>query len=109
MTNDERKTWTDNHVRTRSDVGNGPFGLPLDGSPLGRGRRDEVRVWVMRKDVRVMTLWLRTAAGDRWETVFVSDGQLYQTQLFATKTSAQTHVDQYRDALLAVGWCASGR
>jgi len=62
--------------RKRSDVNNGSSGSPFDGDPPGRGRRHAVHVWVMRKDVRVMTLSLRAAEGDRWETLFLLDGQL---------------------------------
>ena len=33
-----------------------------------------MHVWLMRKDVRVMTLSLRAADGDGWETLFLSGG-----------------------------------
>ena len=82
--------------RKRCDVSNGSSGSPFDGDPPGRGRRHVVHVWVMRKGVRAMTLSLRAAEGDRWETLFLLHGQLYQTQLFSTKMSVQRHVDQVR-------------
>ena len=81
---------------------------PFDRRRSGRPRRGAVRVAVMRKDVRVMTISLQPVEGDRWRTVFLLDGKLYQTQVFTTKTSAQKHLDQCQDALLTVGWCTSG-
>src|SRR4029450_1670554 len=69
--------------------------------------REEIFVWSFVKDVRTFTGSLRAVDG-RWEAVYLIDGLLYKTQVFATRVLAEHDLIRTRDALEATGWRPSG-
>jgi hypothetical protein len=69
--------------------------------------REEIFVWSFVKDVRTFTGSLR-AVDERWEAVYLVDGSLYKTQVFATRVLAEHDLIRTRDALEATGWRPSG-
>jgi hypothetical protein len=56
------------------------------------------------KDVRTFTGSLRAVDNEQWEVVYLADGNLYKTQVFATRGLAETDLSRTRDALEAAGW-----
>jgi hypothetical protein len=66
--------------------------------------RDETFVWAFVKDVRTFTGSLRAVDDERWEVVYLADGNLYKTQVFATRPLAENDLARTRDALEAAGW-----
>jgi hypothetical protein len=46
-------------------------------------------VWSFSKDVRTFTGSLRAVDDERWEAVYLIDGALYKTQVFATRVLAE--------------------
>jgi hypothetical protein len=66
--------------------------------------RDEILVWTFVKDVRTFTGSLRAVDDERWEVVYLADGNLYKTQVFATRALAERDLARTRDALEAAGW-----
>jgi hypothetical protein len=55
------------------------------------------------KDVRTFTGSLRAVDDERWEVVYLADGNLYKTQVFATRALAGRDLMQIREALEAAG------
>jgi hypothetical protein len=47
---------------------------------------------------------LRAVDDERWEVVYLADGNLYKTQMFATRALAERDLARTRDALEAAGW-----
>jgi hypothetical protein len=45
-------------------------------------------VWAFVKDVRTFTGSLRAVDDERWEVVYLADGNLYKTQVFASRALA---------------------
>jgi hypothetical protein len=66
--------------------------------------REELFVWAFVKDVRTFTGSLRAVDDERWEVVYLADGNLYKTQVFATRSLAERDLARTRDALEAAGW-----
>jgi hypothetical protein len=66
--------------------------------------REEIFVWAFVKDVRTFTGSLRAIDDERWEVVYLADGNLYKTQMFATRALAEHDLARTRDALEAAGW-----
>jgi hypothetical protein len=65
-------------------------------------------VWSFTKDVRTFTGSLRAVDDERWEAVYLIDGTLYKTQVFATRVLAEHDLMRTKDALEATGWRPSG-
>jgi hypothetical protein len=61
-------------------------------------------VWSFVKDVRMFTGSLRAVDDERWEAVYVTDGHLYKTQVFASRILAERDLMRTKDALEATGW-----
>ncbi len=55
-----------------------------------------------------MTGLLRRVDDERWEAVYLIDGVLYKTQVFASRAFAERDLMRTRDALEATGWRPSG-
>jgi hypothetical protein len=70
--------------------------------------RSEIFVWSFTKDVRTFTGSLRAVDDERWEAVYLIDGTLYKTQVFATRVLAEHDLMRTKDALEATGWRPSG-
>jgi hypothetical protein len=66
--------------------------------------RDEILVWAFVKDERTFTGSLRAVDDERWEVVYLADGNLYKTQVFDTRALAENDLARTRDALEAAGW-----
>jgi hypothetical protein len=66
--------------------------------------REEVFVWAFAKNVRTFTGSLRAVDDERWEAVYLADGNLYKTQVFATRALAEQDLARTRNALEAAGW-----
>jgi hypothetical protein len=66
--------------------------------------REEIFVWSLVKDVRTFTGSLRAVDDERWEAVYLADGNLYKTQVFDTRVLAERDLARTRDALEAAGW-----
>ncbi len=66
--------------------------------------REEIFVWSLVKDVRTFTGSLRAVDDERWEAVYLIDGALYKTQVFATRVLAEHDLMRTRDALEATEW-----
>jgi hypothetical protein len=77
-----------------------PFRRPTPGATL----REEMLVWSFVKDVRTFTGSLRAVDDERWEAVYLIDGALYKTQVFATRVLAEHDLMGIRDVLEAAGW-----
>jgi hypothetical protein len=71
--------------------------------------REEIFVWSFVKDVRVFTASLRAVGDERWEVVYLADGNLYKSQVFASRTLAEHDLMRAKDALEATGWPLSSR
>jgi hypothetical protein len=69
--------------------------------------REEIFVWSFVKDVRTFTGSLRAIDDERREAVYLIDGALYKTQVFATRVLAEHDLMRTKDALEATGWRAS--
>jgi hypothetical protein len=65
--------------------------------------REEIFVWAFVKDVRTFTGSMRAVDDERWEAVYLADGGLYKTEVFATRALAERDLAQIRDALEAAG------
>ena len=65
-------------------------------------------MWSFVKDVRTFTGSLRAVDDARWEAVYLIDGTLYKTQVFASRTLAEHDLMRTKDALEATGWRPSG-
>jgi hypothetical protein len=68
--------------------------------------REEIFVWPFVKDVRTFTGSLRAVNDERWEAVYLIDGALYKTQVFATPVLAEHDLIRTRDASLR--WKSGG-
>jgi hypothetical protein len=66
--------------------------------------REEIFVWSFVKDVRTLTGSLRAVDDERWEAVYVIDGALYKTQVFASRVLAEHDLMRTKDALEVTGW-----
>jgi hypothetical protein len=64
----------------------------------------DISVWAFVKDVRTFTGSLRAVDDERCEVVYLADGNLYKTQVFATRPLAENDLARTRDALEAAGW-----
>jgi hypothetical protein len=60
--------------------------------------REEIFAWAFVKDVRTFTGSLRAVDDERWEVVYLADGNLYKTQMFATRALAERDLARRRDA-----------
>jgi hypothetical protein len=65
-------------------------------------------VWSFVKDVRTFTGSLRAVDDERWESVYLINGALYKTQVFATRVLAEHDLMRTKDALEATGWQLKG-
>jgi len=65
-------------------------------------------VWASVKDVRAFPGSLRAVDAKRWEAIYLIDGALYKTQVFATRVLAEHDLMRTREALEATGWRPSG-
>jgi hypothetical protein len=84
--------------------------MPYD--PLHRATpqtkpREEIFAWAFVKDVRTFTGSLRAVDDEQWEVVYLADGNLYDTQVFAARPLAENDLARTRYALEAAGWCLS--
>ena len=77
---------------------------PFKGATPGPTPREEIFVWSFVKDVRTFTGSLRAVDDERWEAVYLIDGALYKTQVFASRVLAEHDLMRTRDALEATGW-----
>jgi hypothetical protein len=77
-----------------------PFKPPTPGPTP----REEIFVWSLVKDVRTFTGSLRAVDDKRWEAVYLSDGALFKTQVFASRVLAEHDLMRIREALEATGW-----
>jgi hypothetical protein len=66
--------------------------------------REELLVWAFVKDIRTFTGSLRAVDDNHWEAVYLIDGALYKTQVFATRVLAEHDLMRTKDALEATGW-----
>jgi hypothetical protein len=82
---------------------------PFKGPAPEATPRDEVFVWSFVKDVRTFTGSLRAVDDEQWEAVYLINGALYKTQVFATRVLAEHDLMRTRDALEATGWHLSSR
>jgi hypothetical protein len=81
---------------------------PFSRATPGPTPREEMFVWSFVKDIRTFTGSLRAVDDERWEAVYLIDGALYKTQVFATRVLAEHDLIRTRDALEATGWRPSG-
>jgi hypothetical protein len=70
--------------------------------------REEIFVWSFVKDVRTFTGSLRAVDDERWEALYLINGALYKTQVFATRVLAEHDLMRTKDALEATGWRPQG-
>jgi hypothetical protein len=77
---------------------------PFSRATPGPTPREETFVWEMVKDVRTFTGSLRAVDDERWEAVYLSDGALYKTQVFASRVLAEHDLMRTKEALEATGW-----
>ena len=66
--------------------------------------REEVFVFAMEKDVRVMTGALRQVDDERWKVIYRADGTLYLAQTLANRALAEQHLALHKELLEGVGW-----
>jgi hypothetical protein len=66
--------------------------------------REEIFVWAFMKDVRTFSGSVRAFDDERWEVVYLADGSLYKTQVFATRALAEHDPAQIKVALEVAGW-----
>jgi hypothetical protein len=64
----------------------------------------EIFMWSFVKYVRTFTGSLRAVDDERWEVDYLADGNLYKTQVFATRALAEHDLARTRDALEAAEW-----
>jgi hypothetical protein len=66
--------------------------------------REEIFGFSFVKDVRTFTGSLRAVDDERWEAVYLIDGSLYKTQVFATRVLTEHDLMRTKGALEATGW-----
>jgi hypothetical protein len=65
--------------------------------PVARSRSV---LWTSGRGVSSM----RPVDDERWEAVYLADGHLYKTQVFASRVLAERDLMRTKDALEATGW-----
>lgn len=77
---------------------------PFKGATPEPKPREEIFVWALVKDVRTFTGSLRAVDDEHWEVVYLADGNLYKTQVFASRVLAERDLMRTKSALEATGW-----
>ena len=80
---------------------------PFEPAPERRSRASTGVFVVIRRrgsTIETMTGSLRDVDGQRWEVLYLLNGDLYISQVCLTRELAEAHLKEHGDALEAAGW-----